>query len=273
MTQRVLVVAPHPDDESIGCGGIICLHHQRGDHVHVVVLTSGERGLSELPARLARSIREAEAQKAAEVLGVDRIDFFRLPDLGLLRSVGPGAHRLRELLENRMPDVIYLPHPEESHIDHMAAAPIVRLALSGMAIRTKTPVLRTYEVWTPLTLYDTVEDISAVMKQKLRAIRCHQSQLRSFHHDQAARGLARYRGVMTAHGRYAEVFWDIAPHAFHESVRRSMLSWRMPSRLLWLRRAVWRFREWRRTAVSAQAGSAETNWSPGMTMRSGGGNT
>ena len=267
MAQSVLVIAPHPDDESIGCGGAIRLHHQRGDHVHVLVLTSGERGLPELPAGLARSMREAEAQKAAEVLGVDRIDFFRLPDFGLLRSVGSGAHWLREVMKARMPGIVYLPHPEESHIDHMAAAPIVRSALSRIGSRTETPILRTYEVWTPLTLYNTVEDISAVMEQKLRAIRCHQSQLRSFQHDEAAQGLARYRGVMTANGRYAEVFWDLAPRAFHEWLRRSMLSWKTPSRLLRLRRAVWRFRERRWTAVAAQVGTVETNQAPGTATR------
>jgi LmbE family N-acetylglucosaminyl deacetylase len=61
MAERVLVVAPHPDDEVMGCGGTICLHRQAGASVTVVFLTSGERGLPDLPADRVRLLREAES--------------------------------------------------------------------------------------------------------------------------------------------------------------------------------------------------------------------
>lgn len=249
MGKNILVVAPHPDDESIGCGGVICLHRERGDRVAVAVLTSGERALSHLPALVARSIREAEVEQAGELLGVTQIDFLRLPDLGLLRSVDRAAQQLSEILRARMPDMIYLPHPEESHIDHMAANPIVRSSLAHLRSSYGSPVLRGYEVWTPLTWYSHVEDITPVMKQKLRAIRRHQSQIRLYRHDSAARGLARYRGVMTNQGEYAEVFCDLAPRAASEHMRKSILYWTMPSRFLRLRRAASLLRRrWRNRA-------------------------
>ena len=77
---NVVVIAPHPDDEAIGCGGSICLHHSRGDRVTAVFLTSGELGLKHLPADEACRIREAEARAAATILGIAAIDFLRLPD-------------------------------------------------------------------------------------------------------------------------------------------------------------------------------------------------
>src|SRR5687767_8382251 len=64
----VLVIAPHPDDECIGCGGAICRHVQRGDKVHAVFLTSGELGLKELPREQAWQMREEEARNAAKIL-------------------------------------------------------------------------------------------------------------------------------------------------------------------------------------------------------------
>lgn len=67
---HVLVLAPHPDDESIGCGGAIALHTRRLDRVTVAFLTSGERGLAQLTGKLAKKTREAEALAAAEVLGI-----------------------------------------------------------------------------------------------------------------------------------------------------------------------------------------------------------
>ena len=67
---KVLVIAPHPDDESIGCGGTVALHVQRGDTVNVVFLTSGELGLKQFPREKVWKIREAEADAACKVLGV-----------------------------------------------------------------------------------------------------------------------------------------------------------------------------------------------------------
>src|SRR5947207_12396367 len=77
---NVLVIAPHPDDESIGMGGTLWLHHLRGDRVFIAYLTSGELGLKQLPRQQAWAVRETEAHRAAAVLGVAEVEFFRLPD-------------------------------------------------------------------------------------------------------------------------------------------------------------------------------------------------
>src|SRR5262249_21043885 len=83
MLPTVVIIAPHPDDEAIGCGGAICLHRKRGDPVHVVFLTSGERGTPGVSQETARSVREAEAREAGKVLVLDGMVFLRLPDLAL----------------------------------------------------------------------------------------------------------------------------------------------------------------------------------------------
>jgi LmbE family N-acetylglucosaminyl deacetylase len=206
MADNVLVIAPHPDDEAIGCGGALCLHRARGDQVHVVFLTSGERFTDDLPAESARLLREAEAAEAGRVLGVHGLDFLRLPDLGLGGDVGRAALLLRSVLEARSPGVIYLPHPQESHPDHEAALAIVRAALESCPGPLQAPELRGYEVWSPLTRYDWVEDVTPAMARKLRAVRCYHSQLRVFRYDHAIRGLNRYRGILGAGSRYAEAF-------------------------------------------------------------------
>jgi LmbE family N-acetylglucosaminyl deacetylase len=204
--EKVLVVAPHPDDEAIGCGGMICLHRQRGDPVTVVFLTSGEQGLNDVPPATVRSIREAEAQRATNVLGVDRTHFLRLPDLEVGDRIELGADALRAVIEADRPDLIYLPHPEESHPDHAAALPLVRAARARLSSAEPLPELRAYEVWSPMTRHGWVEDISAVIEQKIRAVRCYPSQLHLLRYDWAIRGLNRYRGIMSAGSRYAEAF-------------------------------------------------------------------
>jgi LmbE family N-acetylglucosaminyl deacetylase len=206
VARSVLVIAPHPDDEAIGCGGILCLHGAWGDPVRVVFLTSGERCSDTLPEEEVRRLREAEAHEACLVLGLRWAAFLRLPDLGLSADCEGAAGRLRPILEDQAPEVIYLPHPEESHPDHTAALPIVRAALAASPCLVRLPELRGYEVWSPLTRFDWVEDISEVMSRKLRAVRCYQSQLRSFRYDHAVRGLNRYRGILGSGSRYAEAF-------------------------------------------------------------------
>jgi LmbE family N-acetylglucosaminyl deacetylase len=213
MAEAVLVVAPHPDDEAIGCGGMICLHRQRGDPVRVVFLTSGERGLAGPSDEVVCSIREAEAREAAAVLGVTGLDFLRLPDLGVAEHLEEGSERLGDVLKVHRPDLIYLPHPEEAHPDHEAALPLVRAARRPHFGGAERPELRAYEVWTPLSRYGWVEDISAVMRQKLRAVRCYRSQLHALRYDRAVCGLNRYRGVLAAGSRYAEAFQYLAPAA------------------------------------------------------------
>jgi LmbE family N-acetylglucosaminyl deacetylase len=210
MAERVLVLAPHPDDEAIGCGGAICLHRRRGDPVRVAFLTSGEQGLPDLPAEDARWVRETEAEAAGAVLGVERLDFLRLPDLGLADNLEEGAARLAPLLA-AAPDLVYLPHPGEPHPDHEAVLPMVRLALAGLPAGAPLPELRGYEVWGPMTRFGWVELIGAVMGQKLRAVRCYRSQLRQFRYDRAVAGLNRYRGALGAGARYAEAFVYLGP--------------------------------------------------------------
>jgi LmbE family N-acetylglucosaminyl deacetylase len=211
MAESVLVIAPHPDDEAIGCGGAICLHGRRGEPVRVAFLTSGERGIDAMAPGAARSLREAEAAAAADVLGVKGTDFLRLPDLAVSSHIEEGARRLADVLQANPPALLYLPHPLEDHPDHQAALPVVLAALTGVAPQGPWPELRGYEVWTPMPRYGWPEDISPFMARKLRAVRSYRSQLRTFRYDRAVLGLNRYRGCLAARCRYAEVFRCVDP--------------------------------------------------------------
>jgi LmbE family N-acetylglucosaminyl deacetylase len=206
-SRNILVIAPHPDDESIGCGGTLCRHTARGDRVAAVFLTSGELGLEHLPREEAWRVREGEAEAAAEVLGLADLTFLRRPDW-FVGELGGGvdevAALLRPILAREAPQSIYLPHDREWHPDHRAALAVVRAACRDSGI--PAPDLLTYEVWTPLSEYDQVKDITSVMARKLRAVRCYRSQLAGFHYDRAVRGLNQYRGALAAQCRYAEVF-------------------------------------------------------------------
>lgn len=201
---NVLVIAPHPDDESIGLGGTLWLHHLRGDRVSIVYLTSGELGLKHLPREVAWAVREAEAHRAAAVLQVAHVEFLRLPDWEVQDSIELGSGKLLPTLRQTQPGLIYCPHADDEHPDHAASIPLLESALHQMP--AFSPRVLAYEVWTPLSRFDQVEDISECLDMKLEAIRAHESQLAEFRYDRAAEGLAAYRGALAGKTDFAEVF-------------------------------------------------------------------
>jgi N-acetylglucosamine malate deacetylase 1 len=203
---NVLVIAPHPDDEAIGCGGSVVVHTLLGHRVVAVFLTSGELGLPHLEPAEARRVRENEALAAGEILALTDLRFLRQPDWFLDASVMDASDALSPILSAEGPDLIYLPHDREWHPDHRASLSIVTTALGQVGL--PLPALRAYEVWSPLTAFDSVQVISEQMERKLRAVRAHRSQLHHFRHDRAVQGLNRFRGEIAARSRYAEVFQE-----------------------------------------------------------------
>ena len=118
---RVLVVSPHPDDESVGCGGTLCIRVLQGDTVRVLFLTSGENGGHGRPPTEAGPLREREAEIACAVFGLQKFEFWRLPDGGL-RATKALTARLTDVIRQWRSDVLYVPHEEEMNADHRAAA-------------------------------------------------------------------------------------------------------------------------------------------------------
>jgi LmbE family N-acetylglucosaminyl deacetylase len=201
---KILVIAPHPDDEVIGPGGTLIQHVRQGDSVTAVFVTSGELGLKTLPRERAWTVREAEARAAGRILGMDQLVFLRQPDWMVGDHLGAAVVALRPHLRATAPDRIYLPHPNDGHPDHRVCWRLVRRALRG--VRGAKPELWGYEVWTPIEQPDQVHDISAVMPVKLRALRAHRSQLNEFDYVAAMRGLNAFRGALSGRCAHAEAF-------------------------------------------------------------------
>jgi len=207
MPRRVTVVSPHPDDEAIGCGGTLLRHAADGAQVRVLFLTSGEQGGHGAPPAETGPRREAEARRAARVLGVAAVEFWREPD-GALAASRRVVARLREHLREFRPQRLYVTHPGEMHADHRAAVRAVRRALPPPPAGAVPPEVWLYEIWTPLSRLDEIVDISAHAARKREAIRAYASQCSVLRFDEAALALNRYRGEYHSWpgGDYAEVF-------------------------------------------------------------------
>ena len=202
---RVLVLSPHPDDETFGCGGTLRRQVEQGDTVRVVFLTSGEKGGHGRSEAETIVLREEEARLAADILGLSQLEFWHEPD-GALRVTAAAVKRMRAVLQTFRPDTIYVPHGREMHPDHRAASRLLRAALAGA--RGQRPDVLQFEIWTPLQRLDEIIDVSEQMERKVRAMRAYRSQCAVVGFVEALRGLNRYRGEMHSWpgGNYAEAF-------------------------------------------------------------------
>jgi len=174
--RRPLILAPHPDDESLGCGGLIAAAGTIGLAPEVVILTDGAAshpGSRTHPPRHLAALREAEARAALAILGLPAANahFLRQPDTALAVD-GALIDRLVEIGSGC--GMVIGPWAGDPHCDHEAAAQIAQ----AVAIRTGMTLL-SYPVWGRLR--EDVPaglrlDISAQLEVKTRAIAAHESQ-------------------------------------------------------------------------------------------------
>lgn len=188
---RVLVLAPHPDDEAIGCGGALLLHKRRSDAACVIFATDGEKGG-------AASERRREARSAARRLGVERVEFWGLPDGGLRRDKRLAA-LVEEALARLKPRVVYRPAENDAHADHRALSLAARRALRGRA----GIVDCRYEVWAAKKPTELL-DITALFERKLGVLSVYRSQKASVDPASLARRLNASRGLLLPGALWAE---------------------------------------------------------------------
>jgi LmbE family N-acetylglucosaminyl deacetylase len=207
--EDVLVVAPHPDDESIGCGGLIALATRRGTRVTVVFATDGEDLLiADKPGSLAER-RRAQGTAACEVLGAKPV-FLALPDGDLHRSTDALAGALEDAMARTSAALVVLPWFGDANSDHRAVN-------TAFAQTTGDVSVWGYEVWSPLPA-NRVVDITGAVEDKRRAIAAHTADV--FIDADALLGLNRYRAaVARLDGTHAEAFLEAPATEYRERTR------------------------------------------------------
>lgn len=188
--RRVLVLAAHPDDESMGCGGTIALLAGAGADVSVVFASDGEAtiGSPRAPA-LTATLRRREAAAACQILGVTRAPvFLGHPDGALPDAVDALAASLTALVAQRRPEALLVPWFLDGHADHRALTEV----LSRADLPADLQVWG-FEVWTPLPVTRLV-DITEVEDRKRAALAAHRTAHAAFDVS-AAWHLSRWRSV------------------------------------------------------------------------------
>lgn len=225
--ERVVVLAPHPDDETLGCGGTIRLLIEAGKKVKVVFLTSGDKGdpAAAIYGGGYSLLREKEAEKALSILGVSDYEFLRFPDREIHREYKDVLKGLLKIVEEFMPDVIYSPSLIELNPDHRAAAAlsmeIQRISAHGSPEEGNTSQVRVifYEVSTPLRP-NILVDITPVYGKKRRAVKRYKSQLRIMDYLRHISALNIARTLTVNRPRYVEAFWYIEQPMSDEDIAK-----------------------------------------------------
>jgi LmbE family N-acetylglucosaminyl deacetylase len=229
---RVLVLAPHMDDEVLGCGGTLRRHVLTGAEVTAVYMTDGCKGNPDLyhsglpqavitEKELALSAtRKDESARAAKILGIQELIFLDNPEAQLAPSAET-VEQVRNILQERQPQVVYLPSILDLHADHWATNCILYMATKGLHFASDwRPVYRGYEIWTPL-LASRMVDISEVIKIKEQAIEQFASQLAHADFLRTILGLNAYRSLYHARGHgYAEAFYESTPEGYCQIFER-----------------------------------------------------
>ena len=202
--ERILVIAPHPDDEVLGCGGVIARHSARGDRVQVIIVS---RGVPDIFSPAEIEATRLELAAAHQLLGVEGVHFLDFPAPRL--DTVPGhvlADRLTGLVRQIQPRTVYVPHWGDLHSDHKAVywATMVAARPNGLC---RVERLLCYETlseteWGSPSADNAFSptvfvDIGEFLATKLQAMSCYRTQLKEFPQSRSLRSieaLARLRG-------------------------------------------------------------------------------
>jgi N-acetylglucosamine malate deacetylase 1 len=209
----LLAFGAHPDDVELGCGGTLIAAARRGRSTGVVTLTRGESG-----TRGSVEERAAEFEASCAVMGCAHRQMLDLPDGGLTVDE-PSRRTVVRVLRALRPRVVLLPHWEDRHPDHGNASRIVQEAafLAGLRrLDTGQEPHRPAELLYYMASWEFepsfVIDVSAVMEEKMKAIRCYASQVWNGDGQDGTEGPGREEGTLISSRGYWELLMARAAH-------------------------------------------------------------
>lgn len=193
--KNILVIAPHCDDEILGCGGTMSKHIRSGHDVYVAIVTNGHLGAPELFTKEGTEKVRSEALAAHKILGVRETFFldFPAPKLDSIPAYQLSI-RLASIVSDKQIDTMYIPHRGDIHKDHRITYEAALVA--GRPINN-SPVkqILAYETlseteWAPPFGDDAFiptifENIEGHLEKKLEAFRCFSTQIKEFPHPRS----------------------------------------------------------------------------------------
>jgi LmbE family N-acetylglucosaminyl deacetylase len=212
---KILVVAPHADDEVLGVGGTIAKYINEGHEVYVCVITTGHPSMffQEVLDKLRLEVIEAH-----KFLGIKDTFFLELPAVMLSEVPKHEVNKkINEVIDNVQPDIVFIPHFGDMHLDHHIVSQAVMVGIRPIK-EHKVLEVYSYETlseteWniphvTNVFIPNTYIDVTDYLEVKKKSMECFTTQLTEFPHPrsiEAIESLAKFRGS-TIGVRAAEAF-------------------------------------------------------------------
>ncbi|WP_270180119.1 PIG-L deacetylase family protein [Alkalihalobacillus sp. CinArs1] len=215
--ERMLVLAPHVDDEIIGCGGAILQSLEEGKEVHIAFLTDGRNKGSKDNAEDIIAERKEEAIDVARSIGVpeEHIHFLDAEDTNLVHE--DLSKPLYDLFTTIKPNRVFLPVLIDTHIDHYAVSiKLFELYEEHPEVFEDT-MLMIYEVQSPISpLYSNcVLDITTHMDKKRSLLTYYKSQNTTFKFLPI---MNEFNGALLDGGKYAELYIEVSPDVYMDFI-------------------------------------------------------
>lgn len=216
--RSMLVLAPHQDDEAIGCGGALALQVQAKAPAYVVVIQDGADGNDEIgmTRQQISEIRNQESRRAAAVIGMEPPLF--LNHVNLLAELNQAAGEVRKVILERHSDAIFVPFFLDANPDHLTANYILSEALKEIDWDVQ---VYGYEVW-GLCVPNVIVIIDEVMDQKLQMLSCFEFANKALDYVGSTKGLNMFHSRMLGAGmcKYAERFFEIPKREYVEVIEK-----------------------------------------------------
>lgn len=202
---KVLAIAPHQDDESIGCGGTLIKHAKSGGSLEIVFCTSGEVE------------RMKETKAAVKILGSKTNHFLGFEIRSLTKNVDDLSQRFVTLFDRVRPDVIFLPFMIDNHQDHIAVS---KAFLKAYKKKKVDALIYAYSVW--ITLIPNVAvDISQEWEEKQKAIECYKTQTISRDYVTMASSISKYWSVVKGKNtQHCEAFFKLSAGQYCSLIKK-----------------------------------------------------
>lgn len=200
---KVLIVAPHFDDDVLSCFGAIKEHMKTGSEIDIVYVTDGSASKnSGMNSHYLSLVRKEEAKKALKrIKSITNIMCMDLKD-GKLAITEKEVEKLIFIISARKYNYIYCPHYTDTHNDHKEAYKLVMNAVKRVRFDI---IIRYYEFWYPLKNPNIYIDISDEWTEKIDAINCHKTQMLYLDYIELVEKLNSIRGIQVG-CKYAEIF-------------------------------------------------------------------